>query len=256
MPYKSNEMSTHLSGGDALVLLEFIQASLSCDSEKDFTNLFDKILDLFTFEFSGTEFWSRDSSGEPVVLKGFNISFPEQWAHEYHSRNYHQKSVVTKEIFRISRPQYIPNTWKKRHQMKEIVSLCLDYDIRSGYAHGAPASAPGQKGIMFVFSGPDMPYEIRTEAILGLIIPHLHQAYHRIFHKVQSGKDRALLTGREREILNWLKLGKSSWDTSVILGISQSTVNFHITNILRKLGACNRPQAIAIAIHKGIIPSG
>jgi DNA-binding CsgD family transcriptional regulator len=30
-------------------------------------------------------------------------------------------------------------------------------------------------------------------------------------------------------------------------------VNFHITNIIRKLGACNRSQAIAIAIHKGIV---
>jgi LuxR family transcriptional regulator, quorum-sensing system regulator CviR len=253
MLYKSDEMSEHISGDDALLLLEFIQNSLSCDSELGLKELFALIRNLFPFDFAGAEFGFHDNSGESIILKGMNISFPEQWAHDYHSRNYHQLSVLTKENFRVYRPQYIENTWKKHRQKQEIISLCLDYGIRSGYVHGASASAPGQKGSMFVFAGPNMSYESRTVAILELIVPHLHQAYARIMNKRISRNNRAILTGREREILNWLKQGKSSWDTSVILGISQSTVNFHITNIIRKLGACNRSQAIAIAIHKGIV---
>lgn len=237
------------------MLLEIIQDSLSCDSEKDFKNLCSGIRNLFSFDFVGAEFGFRDSRGESVILRGMNISFPEEWVHEYRSRNFYQMSVIAKENFKSYRPQYIVHTWKKRCQMKEIVALCLDYGIRSGYAHGASPSAPGQTGSLFVFAGSDMSYDVRTVAILELAVPHLHQAYSRITDKAALRCARALLTGREREILNWLKQGKSSWDTSVILGISQSTVNFHITNIMRKLGACNRPQAIAIAIHKGIISS-
>jgi len=43
---------------------------------------------------------------------------------------------------------------------------------------------------------------------------------------------------------------------SVILRISESTVNFHVYNIMQKLGAINRPQAVAVATHLGLIELG
>lgn len=61
-----------------------------------------------------------------------------------------------------------------------------------------------------------------------------------------------LITKREKEILRWLKEGKSSWDISRILGISERTVNFHVYNIMDKLGAVNRPQIVAIAFQIGL----
>jgi len=56
--------------------------------------------------------------------------------------------------------------------------------------------------------------------------------------------------------LNWLKQGKSSWDMSVILSISERKVNYHVYNIMEKLGAINRPQAVSIALHLGLIELG
>jgi LuxR family transcriptional regulator, quorum-sensing system regulator CviR len=250
---KFNEVASHISGGDALRLLELIRDSLSCESEKDFKQLFAKIGELFPFDFAGAEMGYYDKRRGAVVIDGINISFPEEWVNEYFSKNYHQMSVLTKENFKTYQPQYIVNTWKKRHQKKEIISLCLDHEIRGGYAHGASPSAPGKKGSMFVFASSNMTYDARTVSIIENVVPHLHEAYSRMADMEQSRKNKAVLSGREREILNWLTQGKSSWDTSVILGISQSTVNFHITNIMRKLGACNRAQAIAIAIHMGIV---
>jgi LuxR family quorum-sensing system transcriptional regulator SolR len=43
---------------------------------------------------------------------------------------------------------------------------------------------------------------------------------------------------------------------SVILGISESTVNFHVYNIMQKLGATNRPQTVAVAARLGLIDLG
>lgn len=62
-----------------------------------------------------------------------------------------------------------------------------------------------------------------------------------------------ILSQREKQVLEWLKLGKSSWDISMILGISERTVYFHVSNILKKLGASNRPQAVAIATRLGLL---
>ena len=60
------------------------------------------------------------------------------------------------------------------------------------------------------------------------------------------------LSQRETEVLSWLKTGKSSWDISVILGISERTVNFHVRNIVQKLNAVSRVHAVAVAAEKGI----
>lgn len=61
------------------------------------------------------------------------------------------------------------------------------------------------------------------------------------------------ITPREREMLNWLRKGKSSGEIAGLLKISERTVNFHINNILQKLKAASRTHAVALAIEKGII---
>lgn len=61
------------------------------------------------------------------------------------------------------------------------------------------------------------------------------------------------LSVREKEVLNWIKRGKSSSDISLILHIAERTVNFHIYNIMQKLEVVNRPQAVAEALQRGII---
>jgi len=61
------------------------------------------------------------------------------------------------------------------------------------------------------------------------------------------------LTLREREVLQWIAAGKSSWDVSVILGISERTVNWLISRATRKLNAVNRTHAVVNAIRAGQI---
>jgi LuxR family quorum sensing-dependent transcriptional regulator len=61
------------------------------------------------------------------------------------------------------------------------------------------------------------------------------------------------LTLREREVLHWIAAGKSSWDVSVILGISERTVNWLISRASRKLNAVNRTHAVVNAIRAGQI---
>jgi DNA-binding NarL/FixJ family response regulator len=55
------------------------------------------------------------------------------------------------------------------------------------------------------------------------------------------------LSTRECEVLMWLRCGKTSWALSVILRISERTVNFYVNNIMRKLGVINRMQAVSVA---------
>lgn len=63
----------------------------------------------------------------------------------------------------------------------------------------------------------------------------------------------ARLTPRELECLRWASAGKTSGEISIILGRSQETVRLHVKNAISKLDATNRSQAVAKAIHLGLI---
>lgn len=63
----------------------------------------------------------------------------------------------------------------------------------------------------------------------------------------------AELTSRELDILHQIALGKSNKEIAVAFNLVEGTVKGHVTNILLKLGAVDRTQAIVIAIQRGII---
>lgn len=69
-------------------------------------------------------------------------------------------------------------------------------------------------------------------------------------HKPAIGHD---LTEREKEILALLVEGLNNPDIAERLFVSRSTVKFHVSNVLSKLGADSRTEAVAIAIHNKLL---
>ncbi len=61
------------------------------------------------------------------------------------------------------------------------------------------------------------------------------------------------LSDRESEVIRLIATGKSNHEISEILHISESTVKFHINNILGKLGVSDRTQAAIVALKRGIV---
>ena len=66
-------------------------------------------------------------------------------------------------------------------------------------------------------------------------------------------EDIPRITEREIECLQWASIGKTAWEISMILSISERTVGFHLTNAATKLQANNRTHAVSIALKKGLI---
>jgi len=61
----------------------------------------------------------------------------------------------------------------------------------------------------------------------------------------ETGKN--FLTPREHQVLYWASMGKTYGETATILGISVSTVKFHMRNIVSRLGVSNARQAIRLS---------
>jgi len=66
----------------------------------------------------------------------------------------------------------------------------------------------------------------------------------------QPGSD---LTDRERNLLALMVEGKSNGEIAERLFVSQSTVKFHVSNILSKLGVSGRTEAVAIAVKHHLV---
>jgi two-component system, NarL family, response regulator len=61
------------------------------------------------------------------------------------------------------------------------------------------------------------------------------------------------LTDREMQILTKMAAGKSNKEIADVLNITESTVKGHVSNILVKLGAGDRTEAVITALKRGIV---
>lgn len=61
------------------------------------------------------------------------------------------------------------------------------------------------------------------------------------------------LTEREYEVLHCLVLGLSNPQIAVRLTLSRGTIKFHVSNILSKLGASSRTEAVAMAVQHRMV---
>jgi|tagenome__1003787_1003787.scaffolds.fasta_scaffold20781069_2 DNA-binding CsgD family transcriptional regulator len=87
-----------------------------------------------------------------------------------------------------------------------------------------------------------------------VLATYFHGHVLRIFGK--DSTDHLLVSARELDCLKWTAAGKTAWEASVILGISERTVRFHLNAAREKLNCTTTTQAVAKAVaHKLIDPS-
>ena len=64
----------------------------------------------------------------------------------------------------------------------------------------------------------------------------------------------AVITPRDAEVLALLAHGRTNRQIGAALYISEKTASVHVSNILAKLGANGRTEAVAIAAARGLLP--
>jgi DNA-binding CsgD family transcriptional regulator len=245
----------YLSNRDAILLLELINDSLACTSPEQVVKLMGRLGALLPYQAALSCMGKIGANGIIEDVKLLNVNYPADYLAELAKRELTMKDPVVMENFKNFRMQYWADTFKQQpvtHDIRTILSLAEDYGFRKvrsgcGYGYGV-RNLKGTEGSFFCYQGLDR--SSRTEEILSLVIPHFHEAIRRTG---QISKNTAPLTPKEIDVLNWLKQGKSNWDISIILKISERTVKFHVGNIMRKLDATTRTHAVAIAFEQGLV---
>lgn len=68
-----------------------------------------------------------------------------------------------------------------------------------------------------------------------------------------NNPSKAALTERECEILRLIAKGHTNKEIARILVVATGSIEWHVHNIIRKLGVASRAQALAQAIHLGYL---
>ena len=71
--------------------------------------------------------------------------------------------------------------------------------------------------------------------------------------RLASGARRAHLSPRELEVLKLMIGGKRNREIAVHLAITEGTVKIHVSNVLAKLNATDRTEAVTQALQRGIV---
>jgi LuxR family quorum-sensing system transcriptional regulator ExpR len=64
---------------------------------------------------------------------------------------------------------------------------------------------------------------------------------------------KAELTKRELQVLAQVSIGQQRHEVARQLGVAESTIKWHSTNIKNKLGAVNSAHAVALAFRAGVL---
>jgi len=248
----SSDPDRLLSRGDALSCLEIIHQSLECQSAQGLCALMQRAADLIEAEYYACLINSKPSGLEAGRMVVLDAGFPAGWLDHYAQLDFHLVDPIVAENFSRFGLQYWADTYRKAPPPKLFLDEAEDAGLKRGFSFGVPdRSRTG--GSLFSFSAPRLPRDPRSERILERVVPHLHRALCQVATGESILSAGSSLSLREQEVLKWTSVGKSSWEISRILRITERTVNFHIHNILGKLDAVNRVQAVAVALKLGLL---
>jgi transcriptional regulator EpsA len=142
-------------------------------------------------------------------------------------------------------------------RLSGVDSAAVDALSRMRFAtvHGVAGLRPGSERIFAALSGENMPQPGSGQA-LKLLVPFIECALRRMppapvkqspgRSHVERGSSRfTSLSERERQIMEWVAMGKTNPEIGCILSISEFTVKNHMKSIFGKLDVTNRAQAVA-----------
>ncbi len=183
-------------------------------------------------------------------------NFPVAWRERYEAERYAYVDPTVTHCMASTLPLvWQPELYRSPTQRAMYEEAC-GHGIRAGVSF--PIHGPNGEFGMLSFAAdvaPDAAFVQMVEAVLpelALVRDYAYASGVRFCPPV--GHEAApRLTPRELEVLNWVMVGKSSWEISKITGCSEATVNFHMGNIRQKFNVNTRQQAVVRAISLGLI---
>ena len=198
----------------------------------------------------GVRLHAGPGEAHEFVLSGY----PSAWRSIYEQEGYAASDPTVAHALSSSLPVIWSSEFFLDKGAKTLMEHAHQFGLRSGLT--VPVhSASLQTGLLSLASeASELDDDVARIAHSQLFATYLHEAVRKLVEKnARVQQIECQLTPREKECLSWAAAGKSSWEISQIVSSSERTVNFHIGNVIQKLGVASRSHAVAKALAGGMI---
>lgn len=185
------------------------------------------------------------------IESNYNI----KWLEEYKKKHYSEVDPVVS----YALESLCPLVWSDAMYIGETQQIFRDEAQSYGLGQGVTFPVHVRNGdvalmnLVMSNSGPDARKHVQAMLAWGSLLATLtHEAMRQII-KTEMELQAPQLTARELEVLKWVAIGKSTWEISKLLNISEHGVTYHVRNILQKFDVTSRHLAVTKAIVLGII---
>lgn len=182
-------------------------------------------------------------------------TYSHDWSRHYETRNY----VSLDPVVRLGLNNLMPIDWSEVRDLSveqlQFLGEAREFGIGN---NGLSFPVRGAQGELAVFSMSvdctKSDWRLRKSSQMReyrIIAEYFHQ---RVLSHLGVSIDLShALSDREKECLRWCGAGKTYWEISRILSVSESTVRFHMQNAIHKLDCLNQVQAVLKATKAGLI---
>lgn len=156
----------------------------------------------------------------------------------------------------LADPQLTPGNWWSDEWMANARKSGLLNLAGHGFV-----DVKGEAVSYFCFVRVPEPLGQKFVYLLHRLVPHLHLALvNSVANAAEEWEGMALsspvvnLSARQLEILGWIRLGKTNTEISMITGLGEANIKYHIKVIFAKLDVVNRAAAVSRAISLNLLP--
>lgn len=190
---------------------------------------------------------NKQQAEPPVIFS----NYPPEWVDKYINMTLYKYDPV----ILLARKSIMPFIWSDKtlpfgkSGYEKIFEAARPFNILSGYAFPLH-DHENNLATLSLYADIDCGLKFKEciekhKKSIQLLLLSIHEQYMLTRSRDCSKQEHArALTVRETEVLRWASYGKTYSEIGIIMGIAESTVKFHISNLIEKLGVVNAKHAI------------
>jgi len=224
-------------------------ATSAAESARDFLGTIRRL------GFAGSACGAWTGIGRYRKVRFFFVDWPDAWLEFYEKNRCADYDVLVIEARRrVSSFWYseIIDRFKLTDQQKALYDAGIAFGWKDIFS--VPIHGPGSmQGLVTMGTMEERRFTSVDSAVLEMMARAVWERCRTEEGFGMFNPDRAQLSPRELECLQWAAAGKSDADIAVIVGISPATAHFHIEQAKKRLGVKTRVEAVAVGVLHGVI---
>ncbi|MFJ7797680.1 autoinducer binding domain-containing protein [Pseudomonas sp. NPDC096950] len=204
------------------------------------------------FKFCAFSITSKTLGAHDYTLNRNN--FPQDWNTQYEQNEF---SAIDPIVAHCNQSM-LPILWTEDvfSQAPWLWQALKEQGLQHGWSQSFHDEESGLYSILSLARShcPITAYELYENLGFTVFISrHLHALAAQHLPKRAPKPSTPHLSPREIEVLKLSADGKTAYEISRILNLSERTVNFHVHRAIEKLGVCNKTAAVIKAVRVGVL---